>query len=662
MSKNYFVKLSATFICLLCWKSIWALSPTDSLGRRPDDFVIPSNPSVVQPGILNSYLKSLRVKSVVQNSTANLKPPKQGILAQELVVSGKVRFSPIFRSMENAYSDMRTSKQNLSFVDYPSGGNAIAQGAYPLLELNLASKLTKNVDFNIGYSYSYGFSGNDSTVNNKSLSSIQNLRFGANLKTAIGTFSFSAGQILPLKLSKFTMSQPIYRDNYFDRLPWDWFRNSFLRYDEYYTLKSNMGGQNQSRALFSGCAITGNILPLGVNVTALFGRTSLTSPYNSYLLGSPSVLYGARVEKNVFTRHMNGSVGLNGYFRNGFVSTTDNRLDINEIYSIDGDVKFKGFKLVGELAANKMNNPYAKEGGTAFQFRAEFDKKLLPIPISAEYYRIDHAFANYDGSVLNTNSNLRAGGSTIGTIDDPTYFLNLLQEVGQYTNNRQGVVLKTNLRVKKLTIDLGYATSQELQNLNDSIVTIQHRVNAFTRSRFNQWRMQTGPYGRVRSVFRRTFENIALTSKSIFEKRYTSAEAMLMYKTKLFKKDLIVMNYHTFGTVRSGISVFPSAQNSEVHVRQYYSETNIAYHIAKKLTGVLNYGFETCQGGDNTIRGENGKPLDQRGNSYGIGLDYDFMATGGLHLRHKWFDHKDINFEQDKFNGQETHLELVIFF
>src|SRR5690606_22434722 len=143
-----------------------------------------------------------------------------------------------------------------------------------------------------------------------------------------------------------------------------------------------------------------------------------------------------------------------------------------------------------------------------------FNKKLLPIPISAEYYRIDHAFANYDGSVLNTNPNLRQGGSSTLSSDDPTYFLNFLQEIGQYTNNRQGVDLKTNLRFKQLTLGLGYAVRQEDENTDDAIVTIQHRVNGFTRSRFNQWRMQTGPYGRVRSVLRRTFENIAITPPS----------------------------------------------------------------------------------------------------------------------------------------------------
>ena len=87
------------------------------------------------------------------------------------------------------------------------------------------------------------------------------------------------------------------------------------------------------------------------------------------------------------------------------------------------------------------------------------------------------------------------------------------------------------------------------------------------------------------------------------------------------------------------------------------------------------------KGGDNTVKGENGGYVNQFGDaaayltlnvgglskkvglsSFGLGVDYDFTSTGSLHLRHKWFGHKDANFIKDKFKGQETYLELKVFF
>jgi len=42
----------------------------------------------------------------------------------------------------------------------------------------------------------------------------------------------------------------------------------------------------------------------------LLGRTSLTAPYNSYAIGSPAILYGGRVEKSIFTKDVNGKIGV----------------------------------------------------------------------------------------------------------------------------------------------------------------------------------------------------------------------------------------------------------------------------------------------------------------------------------------------------------------
>jgi len=669
MLNQYRSKISGLAICLgIMSGGAYANGEVDSLTQSNTNGASnTSSGSSYKQSFKTTLLKKLELKPLLDNEPEKFgykNGSKLGLFMDDIVVSGTVRFLTIYRNMDEAYTDMRTSLKNISFVDYPLGGAAVAQGAYPHLELNLSSKLTKNVDFNVGYSMAYFFTGNQETDATRFASSIQNLRFGTNYHSSIGKFTLNAGQILPVKMSKFTLGQPIYRDDYFDRLPWDWYRNSFLRYDEYYSLKLNMGGQNESRALFSGAVLTGSIIPLGVNITSFVGRSSLTAPYNAGATGFPGVLYGSRIEKSLFTRKLSGKLGVNAYMRRGYTSIVSNLKDNNNMYTLDGDVKMKGLKLATEVGLSKLNNPFVNAFGFGTQFRAELDRTYLPLPIYLDLYYIEANFANYDGSIINTNRNLRQGGSSTGLADDPTVFTNINQEVSQYANNRMGVILKTDVRIaKKLTIDFGYAASEELQNLNDSVVSMQHRVNAFTRSRFNQWKMQTGNYQRVRSIFRRTVETFTISNPSSGHKKgFNAVEALAMFKTKLFTRDVILMSYHTFASTQEKFSPIPTWDEKSTYIQQYYVENTIAYNFAKKLVGVFDYSVQKAKGGLNTKLGENGKPFDQLGTSLGFGIDYDFVKTGSLHLRHKWFNHKDVNFVLDKFKGQETYLELKFFF
>jgi len=666
MLNRYKGKLFGLALCVGLFGNNAFAESADSLSNKID-LANPEKNSF-KLSLKNTILRKIDIKSLKSDSTEEKfgyqKGKKLGLFAEDLVVSGTVRFITIFRNMTDVYPDMLTAKKNLSFVDYPLGGAAIAQGAYPTLELNLASKVSQRMDFNVGYSFAYFFRGNQDNDASRYISSIQNLRFGANFHTSIGKFTVNAGQILPLKMSKFTLGQTIYRDDYFDRLPWDWYRNSFLRYDEYYSLKVNMGGFNESRALFSGIILSGNILPLGVSVTTFAGRTSLTSPYNAGSTGFPGILYGGRVEKSVFTKKVNGKIGSNNYLRKGYSALVDGLKDNNSMFTVDADFKFKGLKIVSEIGYSRINNRFIKNDGIGTQVRVDFDKTYLPLPIFLDFYYIQSNFANYDGGVLNTNRNLRQGGSATGIADDPTVFTNLNQEVSQYANNRIGAIFKTNARIaKKLSIDFGYAASQEIVNINDSVVSMQHRVNSFSRSRFNQWKMNTGPYNQVRSIFRRTIENVAITNPNTDHKKgFNTVEAMVMYKSKLLARDLVIMSYHTYGSTQEKFSLIPTWDKQTTYFNQFYNENTIAYKFAKKLMAVADYSIELAKGGMNTRLAENGKPLDQFGKSIGIGLDYDFMKTGGLHLRHKWFSHQDKNFVLDKFKGQETYVELKIFF
>jgi hypothetical protein len=683
MLKNYLIKVSGILLCVTCLgTNIYAGVLTDSTAKSTDETAAP------KLHFVEAYLKSVRLKSTLKPSEFGYEGDKKiGLFKNEINVAGVVRFLTIFRNMGDAYSDMTTAKRNISFQDQAVGGaGATAGGGYPALELTLSSKISKTTDFNVGYSFNNLMNGN-STNNQASPSTIQNmqqLRVGGTFNTALGKFSFQGGSILPVKLTKFTMGQPNYRDDYFDRLPWDWYRNTFLRHEEYYTLKMNMGGQNEGRTLFYGLTMGGNIIPLGLNFTALYGRSSQTAPYAAQLGGFfPSILYGGRIEKALFTKDVNGKYGINHYNRRADVDNFGGLPDNNSMTTVDATMQFKGVKIVTEVAYSRIDNPTIDNvkthkgrkfgdipvmipilnSGLGFQLKADITRKILPIPLEVEAYWIEKNVVSFDGSILNTNSNFRTSGIATENRYDANLFNNLVQEIGQYANNRKGVTLKTNFKLKKLTVDLGLMITEEIENINDSTITIQHRVNSFSRSRFKSFYMEGGPYSRIRSVFRRSYENIAITQgNGGLKKSFNAAEIMLMYKAKLFGKDFVLMNYHTYNTALSHINIMDNF-NDNAYSRLYYTDATAVIRVFKKVSIIGNYGFEKLLGGKNTIKDElTNKTINQIGYNYGVGIDYDFLSTAGLHLRHKYFSHYDTNFVLDKFNGTETTLELKLFF
>ncbi|MBY0424948.1 MAG: hypothetical protein K2Q22_04860, partial [Cytophagales bacterium] len=124
-------------------------------------------------------------------------------------------------------------------------------------------------------------------------------------------------------------------------MPWDWYRKSFTRYEDYYNLSTNVGSSTIGRAQFQGFTLNGNILPLDLNVTALVSRTNFTVSNSNTLTNFPALIYGGRIEKPVFTRTVNGKFGVNYYERRGYISGASDVLDANNMITLDMSAKIK---------------------------------------------------------------------------------------------------------------------------------------------------------------------------------------------------------------------------------------------------------------------------------------------------------------------------------
>ncbi|MDB5258101.1 MAG: hypothetical protein JWM14_2796 [Chitinophagaceae bacterium] len=586
-------------------------------------------------------------------------------------VSGTIRLLTIYRNMDKYYSDMISSPKNFSIYDYPlaSVGTNVG-GGFPQLEFNMTSRISPRFLFNVGYSFANTMTGNPDGSGGRSASSRQNLFFNGKINAGAVRFDISAGGVLWTGLSRFTMGQPEYRDSYFNRVPWDWYRNSSLRYEEYYSLSRNVGAEANGRSPLLGFVAKTDILPLGVKVTTLYGRTNSNVPTGLYTTHFPSYTVGVRVEKIIFTRYVAGKIGVN--YRGRYNDeTAANKTPFNqEMYTLDFNLKVRKVRFAGEVGTSQLkgrqynDNPHDfkqvhNQQGFGFSMKAELDRDITTLPISLEYYHIDKWMVSQDGSILNSNPQ-----ASTDVLYDIYYMQNLTQEVGQITNNRQGINLKMEKNIGKLKIQFGGAWSQDLTKSGDT-VTFQHRVNAFSRSRFHPWFNAGGNYGRLKSGWMRTWEVVSITDKANgidnnYLKGYSALELLLKYKITLFNRDLVFLNYNSYNTAQDHVAFAPT--NNDAFIRVFYEDFTASYKLTKKLSVVGNFGIERAMGGSRTQLAPNGKPLDQVGHAYALGVDYDFAKNAGLHIRQTWMDHKDKNFVMDEFKGYETNVELKIFF
>jgi hypothetical protein len=634
---------------------------------------------LVKPTTSPRWWNAMKNRAVLDTNAFKL---PAGMNLKEIKVSGTVRFISIYRDMSKSYNDMVTSKRNISFVDYPlTNIGANNNGGFPILELNLASHPLSKMQFSVGYSFASSLTGQayDSSLARQA-SSRQNLRFGGKWNSGPVRVSVDAGGILWTRMSRFTIGFTEYRDNYFDRVPWDWYRNSFLRYEEYYGLSTNIGAEAAGRTPLLGYVANTEILPWGVKITNIYGRTSRNTTVGNALGYFPSYTYATRVEKNIFTRRIAGKLGLNYYRKEADTDRSRGIEDINQIISGDISMKVYKVKFSSEVGVSTIRNPKIENGkGFGAVFKTEIDRTISPVPFSLELYNIDYNMASIDGSVMNSNNTVNDGGYGTEFIYDNMLLINIAQQVGQLANNRRGLSFLAEGNVKKLKIQLGVSASQEIENKFDTI-TIQHRVNSFSRSRFRPWFQAGGDYRRIKSFWLTTFETLSITDTiSDYKKGFNTLELFLKYKAKFLGKELVLLNFNSVSSIQEGFSILPK-YSDKAFVRTFFEDLTIAYKIAKRYNLVGNVGFETVQGNSRinlaNDQGEevktDGRPvydenfknntINQFGTAYGFGVDYDFSNTAGIHLRHKWMTHKDKNFTMDEFRGTETTLELKVFF
>jgi hypothetical protein len=630
-----------------------------------------------------------------------------------LKYSGYVRFFPQYRQMPVRYSPSTTTKDQLTINGFDVASGQATGYQEPFLLLRIEGDPTSKTHFQIEYAFDNQLTGviqdaigpitGITTVYNKRVSGYRILQFQSSTHTKIGTFNIIAGGGANwYKLSPFTLWNYQYRDDMFERYPWDPEGAAFSRYNNYYAGQNMARDVRWGKSATQGFILEGKSLPKGFGFAVLYGKTDNSGGFQTYLSSTPKNMVGGRIEKTLKSH----KIAVNYFDQFGSIDQANLYSVDQRILTLDGKLHFKYLDIYSELGLGQYRDSilskknyqllYNKrmevaDSALGYNYRwrpcinidATFKKEMTLIPLNLQFYYIDKSVVNVNSDVLNSaNPHALATFSNVGTPSDITTFQGAITEFGQMTNNRWAVNLKHEGSYKKIKMLIAISSGQEIQNLFN-IISFQHRANQFTRSRFGYFMSQFGPYGRLVQLYRRTFEKVYITDAASvsngYKKGFNTIDFTLKYNCKLFGRKLILSNYNDYSSVSDNFSAVPTFTD-KAFVRFLYTEFMAFYAIHPKVSVLGFYCYQRVKANDRTelvdnkgnlivdpvtnnpVYSANGKPRDQYDHGFGIGLDYDYASRAGLYLRHRWYYHKDKNFINDAFQGQETSLELKIFF
>ena len=630
-------------------------------------FVLFFSDSVMAEGLLpvdtasrNTLFKYAYRKKMLHSTSLPIRS-LPGIPIEKISFSGVVDFAPIYRSMQQQYSDMGTPAKNLEFTPYPAGsqfnGNFYRQ---PLIDLIVSASPAKNVSFAVEYAMSHFFTGKTGDTSRKI--NVQNLlQFHGTTHTAYGNFLLSAGGgAMNYSLSPLTIYNKDFREPMFEKLPWDWHTNSFNKYKTQFAYSPATTPTTMVSSATQGFILEGADLPGGFGFSAFYGRSSLSINPSRAEKGLISEILAGKILYGTDTTY---KFSFNYYHAYGFTDNVRNTKDERTIYTADIKYSSSKYRFYTEAGIGKTLNPKSEgKFGKAITAGIVVYNAKISMPFQLRAFRIDRQVTSLESEVLNSNTSVVQGGYGSDTVYNNSLYPGYLQEVNQMANNRQGLIFRIEKIFSDFRIEFGNSWSEEIVN-NSAIISFEHMVNAYSASRFRPWYQYSGPYHRIGNRFRRSIEVLEINhSSNTGLKKFNAADLSIKYKCKIFNREFLLINFTYAGSVGNSLSPLP-VMSSESFLTTFYNELSAYFNLSKKITLLGFCGFQKNSANNTTnLSPDTGKPMDQLGKGYGFGIDYDFDSNAGIFLRHRWLAHSDKNFLLDKYRGQETTLEIKVFF
>ncbi|MDC1188683.1 hypothetical protein N8089_02715 [Flavobacteriales bacterium] len=617
---------------------------------------------------------------VLAQEIKNVKPaPLQGFY-----VSGNYRFYAQHRILNDPYT---TGTENN--VPTILEGRSILVGdasQLPELTLNIGGKPNSKTSF-----------GTDLVVWNQNTGDFnyyRNLQLGINLYGDFSTkyfdVSVKTGGIFWHEISPLTFGSFFGYNRYslFERNPWDpQMRNVEDRYKNYLTNGAISQDTRWANQAVQGILLDAN-LPKNFSINIIYGKAQNmgaafaipendlnNQTYNSnqrfYENTIPNIVYGGAIRKKI-KKHL---ISINNYSERSYSDELATKPINNQITTSGLHLKFKALDIDLEGGLGKYSDEYNQDSlgyGELVSLKINTNKKITFLPFQIHAYRISPKVVNNNSTFINTSIN-QAQSAASGT-SQVVGANGILQQtgsgiipMGQMANNRQGLNISTDIKIKLLTITLGNSIAREIDRIGNR-VSYTH-LNGLTMSRFWRWSFPSnvGPYNKKSVVYRSVFETVNITESDNkgnvnFDKHFNTMEAQLKYKFDVFNKPWYVFYLGSYNSVQktfSPVTVF----KEDAYLRVYNHQLENYFCLTSKLIISQYLGVERIIGNYATqINIETQRPINQEGIGIGLGMDFMMAKNTGLYLRHRYFSFKDTSFPLDKFCGHESTLEIKVTF
>ncbi|SFX76746.1 hypothetical protein SAMN04487930_109115 [Cytophaga hutchinsonii ATCC 33406] len=573
-----------------------------------------------------------------------------------LKYSGYIRSYNQFRTMPQ-HNPLAPQADQLLTVNGLDIVNRVYTGYQePMFLLRLEGTPTAKTWFQIEYSFDNQMMGiirEDSIANqvpgigqttNRRAMVYRIMQFKGYANTKVGDFTLVAGGgVNWAKLSPFTLANYQYRDDMFERYPWQPEGNSFGSYTRFYNEQNIARDQRWGNTGTQGFMLSGKNLPKGFGFTFIVGKSDNSGGFQTYLTKTPKNLIAIRVDKSIGVH----KIGLNFFDQFGTYDNVGFRLDPRydatvdphylgskvrqQIITADGKFNFSKFKIYTEVGIGRFqdglftdrdyellfNKKQEKDSITGlnynwnnplkahcFNFQFDVLKSWFGVPLSAQVFSVRKSVANVNSESLNTANNHTVPTPTnINTNNDITVFPGAILDVGQMANNRWGTNIKHESAYGKLKVSAAWAFNKEWEDVSGlfsnrgNSISYWHQTNSFTTSRFTYFQKYAGPYQRNTSIYRRVYESYGITDTVVdYLKMYQTLNLNLAYKLKFFGRDLILNNFNTYNSVTDDnfnpIPVF----TDKAFLRTFYEELMAFYNIHPKVTLVSFGSFEKVTG------------------------------------------------------------------
>lgn len=445
----------------------------------------------------------------------------------------------------------------------------------------------------------------------------------------------------------------------FDRNPWEPVLNAGVRNQNYYELGALRQDVRWLQQAFQGLILEGTKLGHDMEFSLLLGKTQNNgggSP--AYLSGAiPNFSYGGRLLKNF---------GTNWLAYNHFTSSTSidsiktDKVTTYSLNTLEYKTEVNKIAMTGEVGFGQFQSPITTlTGGVGGNVRFYAPPSVTYVPLDVQFYYLDKSFVNVNGSFI--NSSFKDANPTSIYYTQP--FAAPLTNVGGMTNNRTGLNFNTEVGNNNYKLDVGLGFSRELESLSNQL-SYGHNVNGLSWSRFGWPGSGIGPYKRINCLFRYVSETVNLNYApgAAPKKNFSTLEVHGKMKHEVGGRDLIFFYLGSYNSIQDHFSAIPDVSENS-WIRAYYHEFDVQYPLMRRVVAVGYYGIERIIGNYQTDLDENtGRPRNQTGNGYGLGLDFQLATATGLFIRQRWYDYKDANFSLDHFKGNETTVELKVYF